>query len=309
MPTRRHRRSGRGAYRGIFSVLLDDPDYQKLSPYARLVLLTARQCQDAGPSAIFRYYPEKLAHQTGLTTETVLVALAELQEAGWIVEDGVLLWVRNGLRYDPHVRPNNGNHREGIEEHLKSLPKRALVIQFCEYYGFDIPFTWDADAMSMGSHIPCNIREEGVGSREEGGGNREFRPADAGATHVNGMSLAKPKTAEVWTAYCEAYQARYGVEPTRNATVNGQLSYFIKRVPLGEAPAIAQFYVQSNLALYVRRRHPIGLLLQDAEGLRTGWLTGRHMTETQARERDRLQGARDTYQQVIDHFEREERAP
>ena len=55
------------AYRSVFSRLFDDPDYQKLSQRARHLLLTARQCRSAGPAAIFRYYPETLAHQTGLT--------------------------------------------------------------------------------------------------------------------------------------------------------------------------------------------------------------------------------------------------
>lgn len=95
------------------------------------------------------------------------------------------------------------------------------------------------------------------------------------------------RTVETWHAYAGAYQTRYGVPPTRNKTVNGQLAKFLERVPLTEAPDIAAFFVQSNRGLYVSAKHPVTLLLRDAEALRTEWLTGHQGTETEARLRDR----------------------
>lgn len=96
-------------------------------------------------------------------------------------------------------------------------------------------------------------------------------------------------TVAVWQAYTEAYRRRYQVDPTPNATVYGQLAHFVKRVPQSDAPAIAAFYVTHNARRYLEKKHPVGLMLHDAEGLRTEWLSGRTVTETKAREGDRLQ--------------------
>ena len=95
------------------------------------------------------------------------------------------------------------------------------------------------------------------------------------------------KSAETWKAYSLAYRNRYGVDPTRNATVNGQMAQFITRVPLAEAPAIAQFYVGHNDAYYVKQAHSVGLLLANAEKLRTEWQTGRVVTGARARQVER----------------------
>ena len=79
---------------------------------------------------------------------------------------------------------------------------------------------------------------------------REETPKGVPATKTK--SLSRATTAETWEAYSKAYFNRYGVEPTRNARVNGQLAQFCKRVPLEEAPAIAAFYLGHNNAFYIR---------------------------------------------------------
>lgn len=107
------------------------------------------------------------------------------------------------------------------------------------------------------------------------------------------------KSSRIWEAYSEAYQRRYKAEPTRNAKVNGQLTSFASRVPEAEAPQIAAFYLTHNGQRYVASGHAVGLLLQDAEKLRTEYLTGRKITNGQAREADRLQGAGDSWNNLI----------
>lgn len=77
----------------------------------------------------------------------------------------------------------------------------------------------------------------------------------------------------VWSAYAGAYLARYGVEPVRNSMVNGQIAQFVTRIPAAEAPAVAAFYVGHRGGLYVSAKHPMNLLLRDAEKLRTDWAT------------------------------------
>jgi len=81
-------------------------------------------------------------------------------------------------------------------------------------------------------------------------------------------------TAATWRTYSDAYRQRYGVDPVRGAAVNSKLAQFVRTVGEQEAPAIAALYVQSEEPFYVREMHKVGLLLSDAEKLRTQWKTG-----------------------------------
>lgn len=103
-------------------------------------------------------------------------------------------------------------------------------------------------------------------------------------------SNEKANGAETWSAYAGAYFKRYGTEPIRNAKVNSLIAQFCHRVPQGEAPAIAAFYVRHNKQFYISSHHALGGLLKDAEGLRTEWATNRPLTETQARQTDKTAG-------------------
>ncbi len=103
------------------------------------------------------------------------------------------------------------------------------------------------------------------------------------------------KTADVWLAYSTAYRLRYGVEPVRNAKVNGQLASLISRIGAEEAPRVAGFYVESNVAFYVAQGHGVGLLLRDAEKLRTEWFTGTRITGIRARSTERTQENADVW--------------
>lgn len=94
---------------------------------------------------------------------------------------------------------------------------------------------------------------------------------------------SSPKTAQTWEAYATAYTERYGAAPVRNAKVNGILSRFVERLGEGEAPQVAAFYLTHNRPFYVSARHATDLLLRDAEGLRTEWITGTKATTLEAR--------------------------
>lgn len=93
----------------------------------------------------------------------------------------------------------------------------------------------------------------------------------------------RAETADTWKAYGDAYQERYGTPPARNATVNGQMAQFVKRIGVEESPPVAAFYLTHQDAFYVKKMHPVGMLLADAEKLRTEWATQRQMTGGAAR--------------------------
>lgn len=129
--------------------------------------------------------------------------------------------------------------------------------------------------------------------------------SDSDSPPVHRLRAAKkladsPPTGETWSAYSDAYQERYKTEPVRNAKVNGQLLQFVKRLGAEEAPGVAAWYVASNNRFYVQKRHAVDCLLADAEGLRTEWATNTRVTETRAREADRLQTSGDMWSRIID---------
>ncbi|HYE92109.1 MAG TPA: conserved phage C-terminal domain-containing protein [Terriglobales bacterium] len=131
----------------MYSRIFDDPDYQRLSPRAKLTLLTARQCEQAGPGAIFRYYPELLARQTGFSVKQVMDALDELDRECWTIHDEQVLWVRNGLRYDP-TGLRSPDYRKAVETWVADLPKSRVVLSFCDYYQIAHPPRQGEDTQS-----------------------------------------------------------------------------------------------------------------------------------------------------------------
>ena len=149
-----------GVHRGVYGALFDDPDFQTLTSDARLVLLTVRLCAQAGPAAIFRYYLELLACQTGMPQERVAAALAELAESPsedhpWIVYDKAIVWVRNGLRHDPTMRLANRKHAEAVRRAVAGLPRHDIVAMFCDYYGLAKPFdSLSNDSPGLALRIP-----------------------------------------------------------------------------------------------------------------------------------------------------------
>jgi hypothetical protein len=81
-------------------------------------------------------------------------------------------------------------------------------------------------------------------------------------------------TVPVWTAYATAYRERYGVDPVRNSTVNGQLAHLVRRLG-DEAPDVARYYLDLEDRLYRREGHSVGMLLKHCEHLRTLWIRAR----------------------------------
>src|SRR5262249_53256406 len=137
--------ANRGLYRGIYSALLDDPDFQTLTAAARHVLLTLRLCSQNSAASIFRYYPEIVMAQTGYSRAVLETTLQELErspseESPWIVREGPVVWIRNGLRYDPSLRLADEKHRKAVEKAVAGLPKLEIVVKFCDYYEIARPF-------------------------------------------------------------------------------------------------------------------------------------------------------------------------
>ena len=120
------------------------------------------------------------------------------------------------------------------------------------------------------------VQAHGEGKGREGTGKgREGTSPPASQPARRRAPKAETPTNATWDAYATAYEARYEVAPARSAAVNGQLARFVSLIPSAEAPDIAAFYVHHDNGLYVNARHPVNLLLRDAQSLRTQMLSGR----------------------------------
>ncbi|WP_454751674.1 hypothetical protein [Cupriavidus necator] len=123
-------------------------------------------------------------------------------------------------------------------------------------------------------------------------------PASQGAAPKK-RTIPPAPTADTWNAYASAYRQQYSVEPVRNATVNGQLANFVKRLGADEAPAVAAFYVWHNNRYYAQQMHSVAAMVKDAEKLRTEWATGNRMTATIADQVDKTQTNGDVFGKLI----------
>src|SRR6185312_3167763 len=95
----------RGEYRPIYGVLLDDADYQQLGANARLTMLTVKI--SLGAAGIGVLYSGQLAARTGLSEESLAAALGELDAGGWIRRERNVVWLVNGLRFEPAMSPDS----------------------------------------------------------------------------------------------------------------------------------------------------------------------------------------------------------
>ncbi len=148
-----------------------------------------------------------------------------------------------------------------------------------------------------------NGREEkGVeGKGREGNGIKQPPPnlSDAAARRAAAEERAA-KTRPAREAYSKAYERRWEVEPTWDRQANSCMAQFVEKVGVDDAPGIAAFYVANSRQDYVRAKHDVTLLLRDARGLRTEWLTRRQVTDTEARQADSTAARGDQVQRLID---------
>lgn len=124
-------------YSSILTRLFDTPEFQELSSPARLLLLVLRLNDDANWAVAYRLYEEPLRERTGLSKKHFRNAMEELVEEDWIRYKDRIVWVINGLKYEPRIDLGNDDHKDLVRVQLSSLPRSSIVLQICDYY--DIP--------------------------------------------------------------------------------------------------------------------------------------------------------------------------
>ena len=161
-----------GRYRSVYSGLFDHPDFQVLSSAARLTFLALRLGSENNIASIFRLHLDVLREQTGLRPKALKGALRELSrkpknDAPWCEVDASLVWIRNGLHYDPTVSLDNPKHRKALLWIISQLPNRSSVVRkFKEYY--------DLGKDSLPARLPGTVQDrlQATVQHRDGGSRR-----------------------------------------------------------------------------------------------------------------------------------------
>lgn len=265
----------------------------KLKPTEKVVLLMLADTADAFDET----YPSnaRLAALCNISERTVMRAKQKLEELGLIAQKA---------RYRDGVQLSN-NYRLHVSKPVPEalqvrLPKGGDKLSpyrnsktAAQNQGGDnlTPLNTANNSVGGDTHVTPGVTNQA--DRGDTGVTRGVtKTAEGGDTHVTQNPLnphlthqeptlqqgkkpsREPVTNPVWDAYADEYRKRYGVQPIRNRTVNGQLAQFVQRVGQQDAPDIARFFVTLDERFYCQGRHTVGQMLSDAEKLAPMWQGG-----------------------------------
>ena len=67
-------------------------------------------------------------------------AIDSLAKSDWIAIGEGVIWVKKALENNPFFSLDHEKQRKSIEEIIKSAPKSAILLQYCDLYGIERPF-------------------------------------------------------------------------------------------------------------------------------------------------------------------------
>jgi hypothetical protein len=215
----------RGEYAAIHEAIVDDPDFQAITPAAKCCWYTLKLMLGASGIGLLRASREVLETVTRIKRPELYSALNELIDGKWLIVQGDVLWLRNGLRHNPNLTLTNDNHRKAIVKHLAGLPRLEIVNAFATYYGFAAPFSnlpvaWDTQ------WYPNGIPDQEVGSRsKEVGGTTTTAPASPAADVENPTGRVDERPAftrsELWQLATD--RLGLGKLPNHEHAANGRI--------------------------------------------------------------------------------------
>jgi hypothetical protein len=311
-------------YGKVYTAFWTSEDVRGVSEDARMLALYLMTCQHGNMLGCFRLPNAYAAEDLQWGIERVSKGFQELFGNGFAYRCDRTFWVfiRHHLKWNKFENPNVGIAAGKLFDTL-SCPhtvKALLVLALREFAPhfpaakldefesnsepFENPFETISKPVAVAVAVTTALApaETATGSKPASG-MVPFQPD----RRKEKRTVSESKNAETWNAYCEAYRARYQVDPVRNATTNAQIARFVDRLGVEEAPHVARFYVAHNKSWYVQQAHATGPMLSDAEGLRTQWATGNRVTAARAQQMDRTQTNGDVFARLIAEAEERER--
>src|SRR3990167_2608963 len=286
-------------YGQIQSSFWTDPEIRSLTDQAKLLAAYLLSGPHSNGLGCFRLPYGYLSADFGWSPETVQKAFRELFQIRFILycDETQFVLIQKFLHWNPIT---NANIAIARQKEFSVVPKNSSVysnlVTSIKKYGKHLhkDFLNDLETLSrmyakqdpiLPDPDPTLILPD-------------QDPKDHGQPPAVPNAKKELVTVGTWNAYSEAYEKRYHTKPVRNAAVNAKLKQFVDRIGKGEAPAVAAYYVRHNNSFYITKGHAVGLLLQDAEKLRTEWATNRQITNTSARQADKTQSYFSVYEEV-----------
>lgn len=267
-------------YGRVYSSFWQSPEMRALPEDGRTLALYLLTCPHANLIGCYRMPDAYAADDLQWELGRVRAAFAMLESAAWLSRDAATQWlvVR---KYTKWNCLENGNVAKAAHKVFDQVPAgriKGLVAEALLEFGEHLSEGF-AKGLQEAAEPFANPEPEPIQSlnQNQTGTSSAAPPAGDAAAPRKKPRTAKDQpapTAAVWSAYSDAYERRYGVEPVRNSKVNGQLSSLVGRLG-DEAPDVAAFYVGHERRFYADSGHAVDLLLRDAEKLRTEWATGR----------------------------------
>lgn len=305
-------------YGRVFSAFWQSEDTRNFSEDGRVLALYLLTSPHANLIGCFRLPDAYAADDMQWSFERVREGFKELQRKGFLTRDEGSKWtlIHKYLKWNAFENGNVAIAAHRAFDQVPDVPLKSLLALALLEHGLHIKEAFRNSLETLREPFAnpepepepiLNLNQNQSLNLIPSGTCFDGPPAEAASQRKRARSKkdAAP-TSETWTAYATAYAVRYRVEPVRNATVNGQLANFVSRIGAVEAPPVAAFYVRSNNARYVSSGHSVGMMLMDAEKLRTEWATGRQATATQAMLADKTQTNLNAFAGMIAEAQAEE---
>lgn len=202
--------SARPSYRSFYVTFWDDPDQHALSDRAYRVLTTLKGTLPM--TGIGQVFEDVLAEQCACTEHQLRDALGELErpktgsDMGWIVRERNIVWIVNGLRFEPNVRSSDTKHKRFVAECFAQFggaaSRLSILAKFREYYSdwFSGPTAASSTGkrtLKMATEDPSEGSGEGSseGSTEAQDSTRDSTVQDTTTPKAAGAADSSPSPA------------------------------------------------------------------------------------------------------------------
>lgn len=266
------------------------------------------------------YINQEMAVEWDLTANQSMVFDFILKAASWAErhpDNAEFYWVSKGKIAEemPLVCSKPASAQRIVTQLTeKGLLERTLFKNRSYYMVTKKGLRWISDTLSKDSPSATPKGKRVARQPPQGSPVSHPRGGSSATRSVNQLSnnqlsvkdTAKPKkqagkSTACWDAYSSAFQRRHGAPPLRDASINSMLCKFVDKIPNGNAARVAEFYVSHNGKFYVDQRHPVNLLLRDAQKIHTDWLnnsSGGQSGETPDQRAERMDAERRSRQNL-----------
>lgn len=124
----------RGAYRSVVVAIVDGANFRELDPAHRWLLICLKFVLGPCQIGVIDALEHVMSEKTGLSVRVVRAGLVIIEGAGWIKRERNVVWIVDGLRFEPNYDPSDWKHRTAVRQFIASLPRLGIVAEFKAHY-------------------------------------------------------------------------------------------------------------------------------------------------------------------------------